>query len=158
MSGRRTRGMVQPKQTRASIRALGVRDLPIAAGLLSQLGYPMDGEELRRRYDAVARSRDHAVMVAEADGRVVGLCHMFARPALDKPPEAVVQALVVDQACRASGVGRIMMAAAETWAADRGFKSVALATQVMRSDAHAFYEALGYRRAATSHLYRKTVS
>jgi GNAT superfamily N-acetyltransferase len=48
-------------------------------------------------------------------GALVALCHVFARPALDKPPEAIVQALVVDQACRGEGVGRIMMAAAERW-------------------------------------------
>ena len=132
-------------------------DVAASQGLLSQLGYEMDGEEVRRRYHAVVQSADHALMVAEQDGCIVALCHMFARPALDKPPEAVVQALVVDQACRGSGVGRIMMAAAETWAMDRGFRSVGLASHVSRSGAHAFYEALGYRCEATSHLFRKAL-
>jgi GNAT superfamily N-acetyltransferase len=44
------------------------------------------------------------------------------------PPEVVVPALVVDQAVRDGGVGRAMMAAAEAWAKDRGFTSVALAS------------------------------
>ena len=78
------------------------------------------------------------------------------RPALDKPPETVVQALVVDQASRDSGVGKIMMIAAEKWAADRGFTSVVLASHMSRSDAHAFYESIGDRREGTSHLFRKT--
>ena len=132
-------------------------DVSVSQGLLSQLGYELDGEEVRRRYDAVVQSADHALMVAEQDQRVVALCHIYARPALEKPPEVIVQALVVDQSCRGSGVGKIMMAAAETWAMDRGFRSVALATQVSRADAHAFYEALGYRREATSHLFRKAL-
>jgi GNAT superfamily N-acetyltransferase len=88
---------------------------------------------------------------------VVALCHIYARPALDKPPEAVVQALVVDQASRGTGVGRIMMAAAEAWAADRGFTSVALASHISRAQAHAFYAAIGYKQSATSHLFRKTL-
>ena len=50
-----------------------------------------------------------------------------------------------------------MMAAAETWAAERGFSSVALTSQIARKEAHAFYEALGYRVAATSHLMRKKI-
>jgi GNAT superfamily N-acetyltransferase len=79
------------------------------------------------------------------------------RPALDKPPEAVVQALVVDQAVRGSGVGKIVMAAAEAWVKDRGFVSVALASNVTRDEAHAFYEAIGFQRAATSHLFRKAL-
>lgn len=69
-----------------------------------------------------------------------------------------MQALVVDEANRGSGAGRTMMAAAETWAADHGFASVALGSRVSRSGAHAFYEAIGYRREATSHLFRKTFS
>ena len=83
---------------------------------------------------------------------------MYVRPGLDKPPEAIVQALVVDHAARGSGVGKIMMAAVETWAKDRGFTSVALASNVARTEAHTFYEAIGYQRAATSHLFRKTLS
>jgi len=132
-------------------------DLPAAQELLSQLGYPLSSEELRRRYDAVVGAADHTLMLAEQAGRAVALCHVYARPSLDKPPEAIVQALVVDLAVRGSGVGKIMMTAAETWARDRGFTSVALTSNVTRAEAHAFYEAIGYRRAATSHLFRKSL-
>jgi GNAT superfamily N-acetyltransferase len=140
-----------------SIRRMTVGDLAISRMLLSQLGYQMDAQEFRRRYDAVTRSQDHAVMVAEQNGSIVALLHMYARPALDKPPEAVVQALVVDQTCRGSGVGRAMMAAVERWASDRGFRSIAVASSVSRSDAHAFYEALGYQVEATFYLRRKNL-
>lgn len=132
-----------------------VGDVAATQDLLSQLGYPLALSEIQRRYGAIARSEDHAVMVGVQDERIVALCHMYARPALDKPPEAVVQALVVDQVLRGSGVGKRMMAAAESWAADHGFRSVSLGSQVSRSGAHAFYESLGYRNAATSHQFRK---
>ena len=141
-----------------SIRRMTAVDVPVSQVLLSQLGYQMDVQEVRRRYDAVVQSGDHALMVAEQGGRIIALCHTYARPALDKPPEAVVQALVVDQASRGSGVGKIMMTAAEKWAEDRGFTSVTLASHVSRSDAHAFFESIGYRREGTSHLFRKTLN
>jgi GNAT superfamily N-acetyltransferase len=140
-----------------SIRRMTPQDVAVAQDLLVQLGYPLDTAEVQRRYDAVTRSADHAVMLGEDDGRVIALCHLYARPALDKPPEAVVQALVVDLTVRNTGVGKIMMAAAEAWAEDHGFRSVALGSNVSRSDAHAFYESLGYRNAATSHQFRKTL-
>ncbi|WP_428487788.1 N-acetyltransferase family protein [Rhodopila sp.] len=132
-------------------------DVPSAQRLLSQLGYSIDVGEVRRRYGAVNQSSDHVLVVAEQGGFIIALCHMFARPALDKPPEAVVQALVVDQASRGNGVGKIMMETVESWAADHGFTSIALASHVSRSDAHAFYEAIGYRREATSYLFRKPI-
>jgi GNAT superfamily N-acetyltransferase len=140
-----------------SIRRMTIEDVPVAQVLLSQLGYPLDAPEVRRRYEIVTGAEGHALMVAEQAGRVIGLCHLYVRPALDKPPEAVVQALVVDQLVRGSGVGKIVMAAAEAWAKDRGFVSVALASNVERDEAHAFYEAIGYKRAATSHLFRRTL-
>ena len=76
-----------------SIRRMTVDDVAAAQALLAQLGYPLDAEEVQRRTDAVIRTEGHVLMVAEQSGGVVALCHVFARPALDKPPEAVVQAL-----------------------------------------------------------------
>jgi GNAT superfamily N-acetyltransferase len=141
----------------SSIRRMTTDDMPAARELLSQLGYPLETQEVWRRYAAVMEAEGHVLMVAEQAGRVVALCHWYVRPALDKPPEVVVQALVVDQAARGSGVGKIMMTAAEQWARDRGFVSVALTSNAVRTEAHAFYQAIGYRRAATSHLFRKTL-
>ena len=89
-----------------SIRRMTAVDVPVSQVLLSQLGYQMDVQEVRRRYDAVVQSGDHALMVAEQAGRIIALCHTYARPALDKPPEAVVQALVVDQASRGQRGGQ----------------------------------------------------
>jgi GNAT superfamily N-acetyltransferase len=134
-----------------------IEDVSVSQALLSQLGYSLDAQEVRRRYEAVTESRDHSLMVAEQAGHVIALCHVYVRPALDKPPEPIVQALVVDQAFRGSGVGKILMAAAETWARDRGFISVALSSNVTRAAAHAFYKAIDYQCTAKSHLFRKTL-
>jgi ribosomal protein S18 acetylase RimI-like enzyme len=80
---------------------------------------------------------------------------MFARPALEKPPEAIVQSLVVDVEARSDGVGRALIGAVENWAKQQGLASVSLSSQVDREDAHAFYDSLGYERVATSSLLRK---
>jgi ribosomal protein S18 acetylase RimI-like enzyme len=92
----------------------------------------------------------HRIVVAEAEGKVVGVLHMFERPALEKPCEAVVQALVVDSEARSTGVGEALMREAEAWASDRKLPSVSLYSRVDRKRAHAFYERIGYRIKATS--------
>ena len=125
--------------------------------LLSQLGYDLSLQEMKRRYDTIKQKHDHAIFVAEQDGQVVALLHLYERPAFDKPPEVIVQALVVDQNCRGTGVGKKMMNIAERWALDRGFSSVALTSSVSRSDAHAFYNRIGYKVEATSHLFRNNL-
>lgn len=131
-------------------------DLAAVRGLMKQLGYDIDDEEMRIRFDAVIAGGDgQSLMVAELDGTIVGLLHVFARPAIEKPVEALVQSLVVDETCRGAGIGRALMASAEAWARDRGLASVTLHTQLKRADARAFYRALGYGDVAEAMLMRK---
>ena len=141
-----------------TIRQTALADLPYVPKLLAQLGYELAEAEVRRRYEMVVKAPGHTLLVAEQDGGVIGLLHLYVRPALDKPPEVIVQALVVDEAARGRGVGRMLMEVAERWAGQRGFMSVALTSHVARAEAHAFYERLGYRIEATSHLMRKKLA
>ena len=139
------------------IRNMEESDLVAARPLMKQLGYDLEPAEIRRRYLSVVTADNHVLLVGELKGRLVGLVHVYARPALDKPPEAVVQALVVASDGRRGGIGKAMMASAESWAHARGFHSVALASHIARDGAHAFYKALGYQIVATSHLLRKEI-
>jgi GNAT superfamily N-acetyltransferase len=139
------------------IRSMAESDLEAARLLMQQLGYDLEPAEIRYRFLSVMSADNHALLVGELEGRLVGLIHVYARPALDKPPEAVVQALVVASDGRRGGIGKAMMASAESWAHARGFHSVALASHIARDDAHAFYKALGYQIVATSHLLRKEI-
>jgi GNAT superfamily N-acetyltransferase len=136
-------------------RLIRINDLAAVQPLIWQLGYELTPAETKDRFRAVMSAEGHAIFVGELDARIVGLFHIFARPALDKPPEAVVQALVVDASARQSGVGKALMETAESWASQRGFRSVALASSISRDAAHAFYKAIGYSVFATSHLFRK---
>jgi N-acetylglutamate synthase-like GNAT family acetyltransferase len=133
------------------IRALRQADMPTAHELLRQLGYDVGVEELAARLAHVLAAADHCVAVAEQDGRVIGLMHVFVRPALEKPCEALVQALVVDERMRGRGIGLALMHEAEAWAAARGLPSVALYTR----NAQAFYARLGYDMVAAPDLMRK---
>lgn len=132
-------------------------DLPAVCGLLEQLGYSLIPEELVVRLSTVMSTSDHALFVAAGDTGVCGLLHVYCRPALEKPAEAVVQALVVDVAARGLGVGRHLMKEAERWAAESGLPAVCLSSHVSRAEAHAFYERLGYRPAATALWLRKAL-
>jgi len=137
------------------LRPMSRFDAGCCRTLLTQLGYEMTEAELERRFDEVSSAPEHSLLVAETAGQVVGLMHVFARPALENPREAVVQAIVVDEGLRRAGVGRLLMAAAEHWASERGCRSVVLSSNIARAPAHAFYAALGYRVSATSLVFRK---
>jgi GNAT superfamily N-acetyltransferase len=139
------------------VRPVCASDVETATELLGQLGYQISPTEITARIGRVLSDKEHFAAVADDDGKVVGLIHVFERPALEKPCEAVVQSLVVDGRARKSGVGKMLMDAAEVWAAERGLQHVALHTRSDRHDARAFYEHLGYERAATAHLMKKSL-
>src|SRR6516162_8817829 len=79
---------------------------------------------------------------------------MSALPSTSRP-EVVVPAIVIDAGSCSRGIGKTLMSAAERWASERGYHSVALYSNVSRDGAHSFYNVLGYRLLATSHLFRR---
>ena len=142
-----------------AIRAAALADSAALRPLLAQLGYALDEAEIAARIGLLTGAEDHILLVAETPGGDLhAAMHVYGRPALEKPPEAVVQSLVVVADRRGSGLGGMMIAHAERWAVEAGFRSISLGSQVSRDGAHAFYERLGYARYATSHQYRKRLA
>ena len=127
-------------------------DIPAVHRLIGQLADAPDDAAFSARFERVFADSGHHIVVAEIGGKVVGVLHVFERPALEKPCEAVVQALVVDSAQRSAGVGEAMMREAEAWALARKLPSAALYTRADRKRAQAFYKRIGYRQKAISCL------
>ncbi|MBV8769607.1 MAG: GNAT family N-acetyltransferase [Hyphomicrobiales bacterium] len=140
------------------IRPLRSSDQQAASHLLRQLDYNVDVAELASRIDRVLASSTHFAVAAEESGRIYGLAHAYERPALEKALEVVLQSLVVDQSVRKKGVGKQLVRAAETWAISRGIDRVVLHTRIDREDARRFYERIGYKVTATSHLMTKCLA
>jgi GNAT superfamily N-acetyltransferase len=98
-------------------------------------------------FEAIERDPNNGVYVAELDGQVVGTFHLlFIRQVSNRGRViAQVESVVVAKNARSRGVGEAMM----TWAIDeakrRGCLRVQLTTNVARTDAHRFYERLGFR-------------
>ncbi|HEX9521929.1 MAG TPA: GNAT family N-acetyltransferase [Reyranella sp.] len=134
------------------IRDARPADIARVRRLIGQLADAPDESEFRARFERVSAQSGHRLIVAEVESEVVGVLHVFERPALEKPCEAVVQALVVDGERRGAGIGEALMREAEAWAAARKLASTALYTRIDRDRARMFYERIGYRVKATSHL------
>jgi ribosomal protein S18 acetylase RimI-like enzyme len=137
------------------VRNMAEADLPSVQPLLRQLGYGLTLNELEQRFNLVVKSPDHSALVCETEGKVVGLLHIYGRPALEKPAEAIIQSIVVDKAYRKVGIGNKLVAAAELWATEQGYGSIALYSRTDRDDAHAFYSQMDYRAKAVAHLLQK---
>jgi GNAT superfamily N-acetyltransferase len=138
------------------VRPVGSRDTPGLVRLAEALGYPSTAEQIQTRLARIAADPEHAVFVAEDPaGRVLGWVHVFVNKLLESDLRAEIGGLVTDPAARRQGVGRALMAEAEAWSRDRGLKTVSLRTNIKRTEAHRFYEGLGYTSVKTQYNYRR---
>ena len=82
---------------------------------------------------------------------------MYVIHGIESDPHAEIGGLVVDERARSRGVGRVLLAAAEAWAARQGLREVALRSNILRERAHDFYRRLGYDCPKTQHRFRKRI-
>lgn len=142
------------------IDVMRTQDLDDVRRLASQLGYDCASYEIASRFAAIHNSAAHQLFVARnaEGGRAVGWIHVTIETlSLLGEPRADVSALVVDEACRGSGVGRALLAAAEDWAREQGLSLVRIRTNTKRERAHRFYEKSGYSLLKSWHLFVKDV-
>lgn len=97
-------------------------------------------------FDAIDRDPNNELVVAESDGRVIGVLQMTFIPYLTYQGgwRALIEGVRVDSALRSSGVGRKLFAWAIDRAKDRGCHLVQLTSDKARPDAIRFYEDLGF--------------
>jgi GNAT superfamily N-acetyltransferase len=138
------------------IRTATEVDVHRLAMLCEQLGYPSTPAQVRQRLDEVQQNEDQAVFVAEkVGGQVVGWVQVFGRQLLVVDRHAELGGLVVDEGHRGRGVGARLMERAEHWARARGCETLYVRSNVVREDAHRFYEVIGYNQIKTSRVFLK---
>ncbi|MGC4093216.1 MAG: GNAT family N-acetyltransferase [Polyangiaceae bacterium] len=136
-----------------SVRPASAADSHAIAALITLLGYAAHADEVNERLLRVL-TNTACVLVADLDGRVVGLATAHAFDAIHLAEQAAwLTTLVVEPDAQRSGVGRALVQAVETWSREHGSRHVSVLTGAQRADAHAFYERLGFVR--TGHRYTK---
>ena len=141
---------------RPEIRRAQTSDAAELARLSGELGYPMSVEEMRARLGRLLGDTRHFVAVAhDDDQRLLGWMHVEHRASLEGGDRAELMGLVVDGNVRRRGTGRALVGAAEQWSLSQGLPGLTVRSNVARELSHPFYEALGYVREKTQHVYRK---
>jgi GNAT superfamily N-acetyltransferase len=142
-----------------AIRPAALADSPCLALLCGQLGYPASPPQVHQRLAAILNDPARAVFVAtSSSGEVVGWIQVSIVRLLMADAYVEVDGLVVDESHRRAGVGQALMVCAESWARQHGLQDVCLHSNIIRQEAHRFYEHLGYASAKTQLNFRKRLS
>jgi ribosomal protein S18 acetylase RimI-like enzyme len=133
--------------TDVSIRPAEMADAAALADLMIQLGYPTRTSEMEMRMEAIFAAKNYATFVAVSEGKVCGMIGTLTLYSHEhNNPGGRILALVVSENVRGRGVGHALIAAAEADFAQRSVRRVAVNTRFERTEAHEFYERLGYTK------------
>ena len=143
------------------IRQAAMGDYDALVALFDELDefHRLARPDLFRRFDGPACTREQieqwlggpgsTVLVAEVDGRVVGLAVLLTRPPpgfAGAIPHKVIELdnLVVHSGLRSQGVGRQLIDATIDWSRGQGASHVGVAVHAFNRDARRFYEKAGF--------------
>lgn len=142
--------------TSPAIRLAELNDSQNLAELCGELGYPTRLEDAARRLkDILVNPVNEALLAAVVEDQVVGWVHVLRVNFLGSEAFAEIGGLVVHPAYRGRGVGKALMSAAEDWAHRAGLSAVKLRSNTLRTEAHIFYENLGYQRIKSQFTFHK---
>lgn len=130
------------------IRPARAEDSGALSALIGQLGYEAAPAEVAVRLADMA-AEDRIVLVAEVSGQVVGCLTTSVMRVLHRPaPIGRISMMVVDEAHRSGGIGARLVRAAEQALAAQGCYMVEVTSHQRRTEAHRFYERLGYEKTS----------
>jgi GNAT superfamily N-acetyltransferase len=130
-----------------AIRPAEIADAAALAELMTQLGYPTRTSEMEMRMETICADKNYATFVAVSEGQVSGMIGTRISYSFEhNSPGGAILALVVSEKVRGRGVGHGLITAAENDFAQRNIRRVAVYTHFRRTEAHEFYEKLGYTK------------
>lgn len=144
------------------IQSLALEDVAAAAAIVRAGSLTPEAErvgEINAYWEAVeeTRRRRGDVLVARLDGDLVGVCQVLVFPHFQHTGGwcAELESVHVRGDVRGQGIGRVLLAAAEALAFERGCYRIQLTSRNVRSDAHRFYRSNGYEQ--TSQGFKKAL-
>lgn len=107
------------------------------------LGYDFDREATEGQLKRLLDNDQHLILVAEADGQVIGYAHAASYDCLYFPSLLNLLALAVAQDFQGQEHGRALMQALREEAKAAGYTGIRINSGISRSAAHEFYRSLG---------------
>jgi ribosomal protein S18 acetylase RimI-like enzyme len=136
-----------PKKGSISVRRAVRADAAQTAECLSELGYGTSADLVAECLQEWTDSPNNIVLIAvdSSSGQIIGAASVHVIPLLHtRGSLARLTSLAVRSTAFRRGVGRKLVAAAETFARHAGCRRLEVTSSDQRTDAHKFYRSLGY--------------
>jgi GNAT superfamily N-acetyltransferase len=142
------------------VREAEMADAAEVVRLLVQLGHSQPPGDPAARLAAFLGQGQRVLVAARSPSApgsaLLGAVTLHIMPVMHRAgPIGRLTAVVVDESARGKGIGRALVRASEAFLLVRGCAQIEITSNKKRTDAHAFYERLGY--AATSVRFAKQI-
>jgi len=121
-----------------------VEDATAVNALSKQLGYPLSIEETVKNIDLVLQSKDHTAFVAECENKIVGWIGASQAIMIEVMPRCEINGLVINEHYQGIGIGKLLIDKVKHWAREKGNNKLGLHCNIKRTQAHKFYEHIGF--------------
>jgi GNAT superfamily N-acetyltransferase len=126
------------------IREMTANDATAVNTLSKQLGYPLSIGQTLQNINMILQSKDHTAFVAEYENEIVGWIGAAQAIMIEVMPHCEINGLVIDENHRGMGIGKLLIDNVKQWAKENGNNKIALHCNVKRTEAHLFYQHLGF--------------
>lgn len=130
-----------------SIRKYISTDLEALTDLMNDLGYPTDTQSMKNRMESIESNPDYYTFMAEVENEIAGMVgarivHFYEGDGVT----AQISALVIKENFQGKGIGKELIRFIESWAREKGAKSLYLTSGAKpeRAKAHDFYKRQGF--------------
>ncbi|HEY9103483.1 GNAT family N-acetyltransferase [Chitinimonas sp.] len=139
------------------LRPMSVTDAKAVAELLSEQGPVLTVDDIAERFSRLATTQEQLVCVAELEGWIVGLCQVHGIRAIAGESHAEISTLAVAGGFQRRGIGRQLVERAQDWALAAGYPLLRLGDKASRTEAHRFFEAIGFVRGEACYPFVRQV-
>lgn len=138
-------------------RLWNTADVPRIKQLIEQWGYSASLSKTEETLIQITERGHAAIFVAVLNGEVVGWIYVADHLVVGGDTFAEIHGLVTDENYRHQGVGRALVNTAKQWTLQQGLKILRVRTNLLRSEANAFYPKAGFSLLKQQNVYSLNV-
>ena len=142
-----------------NLREAHISDTAGITKLCWQLGYEIEEHIVEENLTKLIGKEDNAIYIMEAeDDKIIGWVHVYCKHLLETESFAEIGGLIVDQGVRRLGIGERLMKRCEEWSVQEGYGTLRLRSSNSRTEAHQFYENIGYSNVKSQKVFEKKLN
>ena len=139
------------------IRDIAEQDAEAINALSTQLGYTMSIEQTLANIRSVLGTKGHNAFVAILENKIRGWIGVAEALQIESAPFCEIRGLIVDEKLRGRGIGKLLIEKVKQWSKETGNKTLRLRCNMIRKEAHLFYQHLGFKEIKEQKVFEMKI-